>query len=189
MSVSKKMMITSLVAMLFLFTALASITMIANAETGGIAQYHDGTEWKDIYPELLVGPGETVKLRVIKLPAGFNDADLIEFDVAESGWGNDYTSTSPFHPYIEVFTDGSIFWTGAILWTNTAELEYCNTYTIKYRTNDNIPEGTWVAQGRESDTGPWGGHLHFIPEFVFGSVMAVLSTFSGLALYSKYRKR
>ena len=188
MSVSKKMMITSLVAMLSIFTALASITMIANADSyGGIAQYWDGTEWKDIYPEIIVGPGETVKLRVIKLPAGFMLGDRIEFNVAESGWGNDYTSNP--HPGVLVHTDDTIFWTGAIEWTNTAELEYCNTYTIKYRTNDGNPPGTWVAQGRESDTGPWGGHIHYIPEFVFGSVMAVVSTFSGLALYKKYRKR
>ena len=59
---------------------------------------------------------------------------------------------------------------------------------IKYRTNDLWPDEEYVAQGRVSDTGPWGGTLHFIPE-LFGSVMGLLSTLSGLALYKKYRKK
>jgi hypothetical protein len=188
-SPSKKLLISSLVVLALLSSALASVIMFAAAPTGGIVQYWDGSQWVDIYPELIVGPGDTVKLRSIKLPAEFNLGDLIEFNVAESGWGKDYTSTSPFHPVVQVYTDDTIFWTGAIEWTNTAKLEYCNTYTIKYRTNDGYPPGEWIAQGRESDTGPWGGVLHFIPEFVFGSVMAVFASLSGMALYSKYRKR
>jgi hypothetical protein len=78
--------------------------------------------------------------------------------------------------------------TDAIEWTSSKELTYCNTYMIKYRTNDLWPDEEYVAQGRVSDTGPWGGTLHFIPE-LFGSVMALLSTLSGLALYKKYRNK
>jgi hypothetical protein len=190
MSLSKKMLFVSLVVMSFIFTALASNTMIANADSyGGIAQYWDGTQWKDIYPELPIVSGQTVKIRIQPLPAGFSTGDLIEFNIAESGWGNDYTSTSPFHPFILVHTDSSICWTGAIEWTSSVELEYCHTYTIKYRTNDNNPPGTWVAQGIVSNEGPWGGHFHVIPEFPIGSVMALLSSLSGLALFIIYKTR
>ena len=169
----------------FIFIGLASITMIANAATGGIAQYWDGTQWIYIYPELIIGPGETVKLRILDLPAGFNDADLIEFNIADSGWGNDY-GPPQFVGVIEYAMDKHV--TLAIEWTSSKELTYCNTYMIKYRTNDLWPDEEYVAQGRVSDTGPWGGTLHFIPE-LFGSVMGLLSTLSGLALYKKYRKK
>jgi len=192
MLVSRKILIVSLVAMSLIFTSMISITMIANADNyGGIAQYWNGVTWVDIYPELYIGPGQTVKLRVIDLPAGFNDADLIEFNIASSGWGNDYTSTSTYHPLVEV-TEYALgkYVTGAIEWTSSVELTYCNTYTIKYRTNDpGGPTGTWVAQGRVSDNGPYGGHLHYIPEFAFGTVMSMLALLSGLGVYSKFRKQ
>lgn len=178
-------MLIFLVALSTVITAIPSIIMIANAGTGGIAQYWDGDSWEDIYPELLIGPGDTVRLRVYDLPPGFNDADLIEFNIAESGWSNDYTSTSIYHPLIEVRESGGIYYTDPIDWTSSVDLAYSNTYTIKYRTNDGFPRGTWVARGRTGDTGPWGGHLHFIPEFAFGTVMALLSLFSGLGIYSK----
>jgi len=137
-------LILSLIAMSITFTAIASISMIANAQTGGIAQYWNGVKWVDIYPELYIGPGQTVKLRVIDLPAGFNDADKIEFNVAESGWGNDYGPPQ----FVDVlpYDEGTVtkYMTDAIEWTSSVELTYCNTYTIKYRTNDpGGPTGTW----------------------------------------------
>ena len=184
---SKKLIVTSLIAISIVFTAVP--IMIANAGTGGIAQYWDGDSWENIYPELYIGPGDTVRLRVIDLPPGFNDADKIEFNIAESGWGNDYGPPQ----FVDVFAydEGVVtkYMTDAIEWTSSVDLKYCNTYTIKYRTNDNIPEGDWVAQGRVSDTGPYGGHLHVVPELLFGSAMALISSLSGLALFSKYRKR
>jgi len=183
---SKKLLIISLMAISLVFTALP--IMIANAQTGGIAQYWDVNHWEDIYPELYIGPGDTVKLRVIDLPPGFNDADKIEFNIAESGWGNDYGP--PQFVDVLAYDEGVVtkYMTDEIEWTSSVDLTYCNTYTIKYRTNDDIPPGTWVALGRVSDTGPWGGHLHYIPEFAFGTIMSVLSLLSGLGIYAKFKK-
>jgi hypothetical protein len=189
--VSKKGIMLSIMTMSIIYIALVSLIAFANEESyGGIAQYWDGTTWVNIYPELPIVAGQTVKLRILDLPAGFNSGDLIEFNVALSGWGNDYTSTSPFHPHVLV-TEYALgkYVTGAIEWTSSVELTYCNTYTIKYRTNDGYPTGAYVAQGRISDNGPWGGHLHAVPEFPFGSVMALFSSLSGLSLFLKYRKR
>lgn len=181
--VSKKGVIISITTLTIICTVLASITVV-NAGTGGIAQYWDGTQWQDIYPELYVMPGDTVKIRILDLPAGFNDADLIEFNIALSGWGNDY-GPPQYVTVTEYALDKHV--TAPIEWTSSVDLEYCNTYTIKYRTNDLYPEGAYVAQGTVNGP-PWGGHLHAIPEFAFGTITSILSLLSGLGIYSKFRK-
>lgn len=53
--------------------------------------------------------------------------------------------------------------------------------------NDRYPTGTYVTQGRNSDTSPWGDHLHYVPEFAFGIVMSLLSLLSGLAMDMRSR--
>jgi len=183
---SKKGIIQSFMTLSIIYIAFASMITIANAQTGGIAQYWNGFQWVDIYPELDVGPGQTVRIRILDLPLGFNDADLIEFNIAESGWGSGY-GPPRFVGVTEYDTDKLV--TDYIEWTCPDTLTYCHTYTIKYKTDDGIPEGAYVAEGIISDKGPKGGHLHYIPEFAFGTAMSLLPLLSGLGLYTKFRKK
>jgi len=62
---------------------------------------------------------------------------------------------------------------------------FCTTYVVNYKDWDGDPDCVYVAMGLLSTT----GHLHIIPEFALGTIMPIISTISGLVVYSKYRRR
>jgi len=75
---------------------------------------------------------------------------------------------------------------------NPDEYEICVTNVVQYRTielvNGYDTGNVHVVDGIIGDDIGKPAHVHIIPEFAFGTAMAVLSLFSGLGIYSKYRR-
>jgi hypothetical protein len=131
----------------------------------------------DLLPEDL-----PIELRICGIPVEF-EGDTIQVKVSNEDWI--YTSARML-----VVTDGC---TGPFTWPdpgNPDDYDICVTNVVQYR---KITENTGYHTGSvHVVSGIIGGskpaHLHVIPEFAFGTAMAVLSLFSGLGIYSKYRK-
>ena len=73
------------------------------------------------------------------------------------------------------------------------DYEICVTNVVQYRELEQNAVGyhngkVHVVDGIIGSNIGKPAHVHIIPEFVFGTAMAVLSLFSGLGIYSKYRK-
>jgi len=69
----------------------------------------------------------------------------------------------------------------------------CTTLVVHYKeigADDKLGNTIVVSGIIDGDEGPWPpAHIHVIPEFAFGTVMAILSLFSGLGVYSKFRRK
>jgi len=185
--VGKRELASSIFLISIICISLTSIIAIAHAKKGGIAYvapFPPGTEFSEVGKEALVVLGEWYNVEVRFLPCDFTVGEDVKVNIAEDGWTRTVqvqgSETGPKGKYI-----------GPMLWYCDPELlEYCNTYTIKYKAKDGSPTGDYVAQGAiQGETVPGGGHLHAIPEYAFGTAMAILSLFSGLGVYSKFFKK
>ena len=175
--VSKKAVIISILTLSLVCAALASMITVAFAKTGGVL-YVDGEE---VGKEVFVAFGEEYEIEIRDIPCDFKKDETIEIQIAGGGWI--YTAE------VKQDSPGEEKYIDPIEWECPFELEYCQTYVVQFRAKDGDPSGAYVAQGTLlGDIVPGGGHLHAIPEFGFGTVMAILSSLSGLAVFSKFRK-
>jgi hypothetical protein len=184
----KRELVSSVFLISIICIFLTSIITIAHAKTkeAGIvyvAPIPPGTEFSEVGKEVLVVLGEWYNVEVRFLPDEFTVGEDVEVNIAEDGW----TRTVP----VQNGGTEKGKYIGPMDWYCDPELlSYCNTYTVKYRAEDGDPTGSYVAQGAiQGVIVPGGGHLHAIPEYAFGTVMAILSLFSGLGIYTKLRKK
>ena len=133
----------------------------------------------DLLPEDL-----PIELRICGLNTNWWD-EMIQIKVSNEDWI--YSSSRM------VIVSGSGC-AGPFTWPDpdhTYEYDICESNEVQYRLiDDPIDYSTnqvYIASGIIGGSDP--GIIHVVPEFVFGTAMAVLSLFSGLSIYSKYKRK
>jgi hypothetical protein len=202
--VSKKGVLLSVLTLFIVFAALASMTTVVHAPVGEIpAGYlwvapdlsgvpydgYDPGEWVKVEDEFDVLPCHWYYITVVDIPQELGDPTggskpiLINVENDGLGWRPGY-----------VLSDGSQYWVEVFPW-HCPEADYCTKYRVLYKgvpeqgpdtvvTNLDLQQ-VYVAMGTLQSI----ARLHVIPEFAFGTVMAMLSSLSGLAIFSKFRRR
>jgi hypothetical protein len=126
-----------------------------------------------------------IQLRINGLPSDLIDK-TIQIKVSNEDW---FISSSRVQ-----FITGTV--TDPFTWPDPDhpfEYEICITNVVQYRELEQNAVGyhtgeVHVVDGIIGDDSGPPAHIHIIPEFVYGTAMAVLSLFSGLGIYSKYRR-
>jgi hypothetical protein len=187
--VTKRGAAISLLTISILLTFIASIITVSYAvkppkpPPPGLLEVLIDSTWTPI-DKYDVYPGVTYSLKITNIP--LQDGTLIQIKVANEDWSESRLRTV----------------TGGIIdpfdWT-CPDVKPSNTYVVQYRVLtpyvDHYKPDSYVPPGyKPGNVEVVGGlehkgHLHVIPEFAFGTAMALLSLFSGLGIYTKFRKQ
>ena len=174
--------VSKIVLVSILLVSLSFVVIVAYAAKGGILYYYDDDpytpDWIGVDKFYDVLPGQTVKLKVCDIPVELGDIVFLKVS-NEEGWTDWY----------EVGTPRCI----AFEWTCPTDAYYSNTFVVQLKKgvedDPYKPKGsTYIVEGVLSGEGK-PAHIHVIPEYAFGTIMAMLSLFSGLGIYTKYRKK
>ena len=186
---TKRTVTISLLTMSILLTLFASIITVALAvkpepkpPPGKLWVSTDGTSWIAV-DKYDVTPGVEYYLKITDIP--LLDGTLIQIKVANEDWSESRLRT---------VTSGEI---SPFTWT-CPDMKPSNTYIVQYRVLtphvDHYKPDSYVPPGyKPGNVEVVGGlehkgHLHVIPEYAFGTITAILSLFSGLGIYTKFRK-
>lgn len=149
----------------------------------------DISDWEGISPSPnhldLLPEDLPIQLRINGLPSSLIGKS-IQIKVSNEDW---FISGSRVQLITGPVTDP--FW-----WPDPEHFfayDICVTNVVQYReielVNGYHTGNVHVVDGIIGDDIGKPAHVHIIPEFVFGTAMAVLSLFSGLGIYTKYRKK
>lgn len=165
--------------------SLTCIVILANAAKGGILLYYDPYEpgyWVGVDKFYDVEPGETYSFKVCQIPPELGDIVFLKVSTEEDdedGWTDWY----------EVIGEDRCI---EFEWTCPTDAYYCNTFVVQLKKgvedDPYKPKGaayivTGILTGEDIPA-----HLHVIPEYAFGTAMAITSLFSALGIYTKFRK-
>lgn len=176
--------ISKIALMSIVLLSLTYIVAFANAKKGGTLYYSEdgGTTWIPVVQFYDILPDQTCDLKVCDIPAPLGNIVFLKVSSDDDdGWTEWYVPAGP---------DRCIEFT----WTCPSDAYYCNTFVVQLKKgvedDPYKPSGAaYIVEGTIIDDKDKIAHLHVIPEYAFGTIMAMLSTFSGLAAYSKFRKK
>lgn len=199
--VSKKGVLLSVLTLFIVFAALASMTTVVYAPVGEIpagylwvAQDKDGDpltydvgteDFVQVETEYDVLPCNWYWIAVTHLPDEIEDGDYILIKVSNEDWEDARK--------VKVYEQDDIKFCEPSQW-HCPEAPYCTQFRVLYKLSDLEPDTVvtnldfqqiYVAMGLMQTP----GILHVIPEFAFGTLIAMLSSLSGLAMFSKFRRR
>ena len=164
--------------------SLTCVVIFANAKKGGILYYWDDTagDYLPVDKFYDVLPGLTYKLKVCDIPGELGAIVFLKVSTEDDDT-NGYTEWYP------VGTPRCI----EFEWTCPSDAYYCNTFVVQLKEGvEDDPYkpkgGAYIVEGVMSGEDK-PAHLHVIPEYTFGTAMAMLSLFSGLGAYMKLRKK
>jgi hypothetical protein len=203
--VTKREVTVSLLTISILLTFIASmitVTYAAKPPTppgpppppGKLWVTTDPSSWPDDPVDKYdVWPGETYYLDIREIPPSIApDNTLIQIKVANEDW-----SQSRYRIVKGGRITSYLGSTDYFTWT-CPSVKPSNTYIVQYRVLtpfvDHYKPDGYVPPGyKPGNVNVVGGlehkgHLHVIPEYAFGTAMAITSLFSALGIYTKFRK-
>ena len=175
---SKKIVIISMIILSLTSTLALASAQSCGKKRGFLLVSDDGVHFEEVTEDFRIRPGkkywikigfeikpwdlgDSMPIRVVKETDCTNENGWTEVNIVEK-------STEPFE------------------WSVPQDIKFSTKYIVQFKKplpDYYVPTIVYVTMGKFRHT----GRFSIIPEFIFGTITAIISAISGLILYRKYK--